>query len=57
MAYNQNPFTAGLHGPFMTPDYQPIENPAHQNREGIPGRAVHAKNHVDKRGESCLIYI
>lgn len=40
---NQNSMTAGERGGVMLQDYQLIEKLAHQNRERIPERAVHAK--------------
>lgn len=40
---NQNALTAGERGGIMLQDYQLIEKLAHQNRERIPERAVHAK--------------
>ena len=40
---NQNTITAGPHGPVLLEDYQLIEKLAHQNRERIPERTVHAK--------------
>ncbi len=40
---NQNSMTAGARGPVLMQDYQLIEKLAHQNRERIPERAVHAK--------------
>jgi catalase len=40
---NQNTITAGRHGPVLLEDYQLIEKLAHQNRERIPERTVHAK--------------
>jgi catalase len=40
---NQNSLTAGARGPLLIQDYQLIEKLAHQNRERIPERAVHAK--------------
>jgi catalase len=40
---NQNAVTAGPHGPLLMQDYQLIEKLAHQNRERIPERTVHAK--------------
>ncbi|MGQ0456872.1 MAG: catalase [Hyphomicrobium sp.] len=40
---NQNSLTAGARGPLLLQDYQLIEKLAHQNRERIPERAVHAK--------------
>src|SRR4051794_18747947 len=40
---NQNSLTAGELGPILMQDYQLIEKLAHQNRERIPERAVHAK--------------
>ncbi|MCB9853314.1 MAG: catalase [Phycisphaerales bacterium] len=43
IADNQNSLTAGPRGPLMLQDYQLIEKLAHQNRERIPERAVHAK--------------
>ncbi|NKB60324.1 MAG: catalase [Alphaproteobacteria bacterium] len=43
IADNQNSATAGPRGPVMMQDYQLIEKLAHQNRERIPERVVHAK--------------
>jgi catalase len=40
---NQNSLTAGDRGPVLMQDYQLIEKLAHQNRERIPERVVHAK--------------
>ena len=40
---NQNSLTAGNQGPVLLQDYQLIEKLAHQNRERIPERVVHAK--------------
>ena len=40
---NQNSLTAGERGPLLLEDYQLIEKLAHQNRERIPERVVHAK--------------
>ncbi len=40
---NQNAMTAGPRGPVLMQDYQLIEKLAHQNRERIPERTVHAK--------------
>ncbi|MBY8918316.1 catalase [Nitratireductor sp. L1-7-SE] len=40
---NQNSVTAGERGPVLLQDYQLIEKLAHQNRERIPERVVHAK--------------
>lgn len=40
---NQNSVTAGARGPLLLQDYQLIEKLAHQNRERIPERVVHAK--------------
>lgn len=40
---NQNSLTAGERGPILLQDYQLIEKLAHQNRERIPERVVHAK--------------
>ena len=40
---NQNSLTAGERGPVLMTDYQLIEKLAHQNRERIPERTVHAK--------------
>ncbi|AXX86261.1 catalase [Malaciobacter marinus] len=39
---NQNSITAGERGPVLMQDYQLIEKLAHQNRERIPERVVHA---------------
>jgi catalase len=43
IADNQNSLTAGPRGPLLLQDYQLIEQLAHQNRERIPERVVHAK--------------
>jgi catalase len=43
IADNQNSLTAGPHGPVLMQDYQLLEKLAHQNRERIPERVVHAK--------------
>lgn len=40
---NQNSLTAGPRGGVMIQDYQLLEKLAHQNRERIPERVVHAK--------------
>ncbi|HTJ02136.1 MAG TPA: catalase, partial [Methylovirgula sp.] len=40
---NQNVVTAGARGPVLLQDYQLLEKLAHQNRERIPERVVHAK--------------
>ncbi|HEX4767267.1 MAG TPA: catalase [Lichenihabitans sp.] len=40
---NQNSASAGPRGPLLLQDYQLIEKLAHQNRERIPERVVHAK--------------
>ena len=40
---NQNSLSAGERGPLLLQDYQLIEKLAHQNRERIPERVVHAK--------------
>lgn len=43
IADNQNSLSAGSRGPLLMQDYQLIEKLAHQNRERIPERVVHAK--------------
>jgi catalase len=43
VADNQNSLTAGPRGPVLVQDYQLLEKLAHQNRERIPERVVHAK--------------
>ncbi len=43
IADNQNSLTAGPRGPILLQDYQLLEKLAHQNRERIPERVVHAK--------------
>lgn len=43
IATNQNSLTAGPRGPVLMQDYQLIEKLAHQNRERIAERVVHAK--------------
>ena len=40
---NQNSLSAGARGSLLMQDYQLIEKLAHQNRERIPERVVHAK--------------
>ncbi len=40
---NANSQTAGARGPVLLQDYQLVEKLAHQNRERIPERVVHAK--------------
>ena len=42
IADNQNSITAGARGPVLMQDYQLLEKLAHQNRERIPERVVHA---------------
>jgi len=42
---NQNSLSAGSRGPLLMQDYQLIEKLAHQNRERIPERVVHAKGY------------
>jgi catalase len=43
VSHNDTSKTAGPRGPVMLDDYQLIEKLAHQNRERIPERVVHAK--------------
>ncbi len=43
VADNQNSLTAGPRGPVLLQDRELIEKLAHQNRERIPERVVHAK--------------
>ncbi len=43
LADNQNSLSAGPRGPLLMQDYQLLEKLAHQNRERIPERPVHAK--------------
>ncbi|EAM0941465.1 catalase [Campylobacter lari] len=43
VADNQNSLTAGSKGPLLMQDYILLEKLAHQNRERIPERVVHAK--------------
>ncbi len=43
VADNQNSLTAGPRGPVLLQDHQLLEKLAHQNRERIPERVVHAK--------------
>lgn len=40
---NQNSITAGPRGPVLMQDFHLLERMAHQNRERIPERTVHAK--------------
>jgi len=42
---NQNSLSAGQRGPLLMQDYQLIEKLAHQNRERVPERVVHAKGY------------
>src|ERR1700730_10635454 len=42
-ADNQNSLTAGPFGPVLMQDFYLLEKLAHQNRERIPERTVHAK--------------
>src|SRR3979411_3397855 len=43
IADNQNSLTAGPRGPVLMQDFYLLEKLAHQNRERIPERTVHAK--------------
>ena len=43
VADNQNSLTAGPRGPVLLQDHHLLEKLAHQNRERIPERVVHAK--------------
>ena len=43
IADNQNSLSAGPRGPLLMQDYQLLEKLAHQNRERVPERTVHAK--------------
>ena len=43
IADNQNSLSAGPRGPLLLQDYQLLEKLAHQNRERVPERTVHAK--------------
>jgi catalase len=43
VADNQNAKTVGPRGPVLLEDFQLVEKLAHQNRERIPERVVHAK--------------
>src|ERR1700752_5204513 len=43
VADNQNSLTAGPFGPVLMQDFHLLEKLAHQNRECIPERTVHAK--------------
>ena len=43
VADNQNSITAGPRGPVLMQDFHLLEKMAHQNRERIPERTVHAK--------------
>ena len=40
---NQNSLSAGTRGQLLMQDFHLLEKLAHQNRERIPERAVHAK--------------
>ncbi len=43
VADNQHSLSAGARGPLLLADYQLLEKLAHQNRERLPERTVHAK--------------
>ena len=43
IADNQNSLTVGPRGPVLLEDYELLEKLAHQNRERVPERVVHAK--------------
>ncbi|MFV0481064.1 MAG: catalase [Campylobacteraceae bacterium] len=43
IADNQNSLSAGARGPLLMQDYQLLEKLAHQNRQRVPERVVHAK--------------
>src|SRR6478609_10878438 len=43
VADNQNSLTAGPFGPVLIQNFHLLEKLAHQNRERIPERTVHAK--------------
>src|SRR5260221_7097063 len=43
VADNQNSETAGPRGPLLLQDHHLLEKLAHQNRERVPERVVHAK--------------
>src|SRR3954447_27041791 len=43
VADNQNSMTSGPRGPVLMQDFHLLEKLAHQNRERIPERTVHAK--------------
>ncbi len=43
VADNQNALSAGPRGPLLLADYHLLEKLAHQNRERLPERTVHAK--------------
>src|ERR1700723_1687197 len=43
IADTQNSLSAGPRGPLLLQDYQLLKKLAHQNRERIPERTVHAK--------------
>jgi catalase len=43
VADNQNSISAGPRGPVLMQDFHLFEKLAHQNRERIPERTVHAK--------------
>ena len=46
---NQNSLSVGNQGPLLLQDYILLEKLAHQNRERIPERTVHAKDGACKR--------
>src|SRR3981189_1468860 len=49
VADNQNSITAGPMGPVLMQDFHLLEKLAHQNRERIPERTVHAKGSAAQR--------
>ena len=51
IADNQNALTAGPRGPVLMVDYQLLEKLAHQNRERIAERPLHAKGWGASRGQ------
>ncbi len=51
---NQNSLTVGPRGPVVFEDFLLFEKMAHFNRERIPERVVHARNHEIHPGETFL---
>jgi catalase len=50
---NRDSLTAGERGPLLQQDYQLLEKLAHQSRERVPERVVHAKGFRGHEHASC----